>query len=94
MAKKGPKSEPVSVDYDKENDIFYLYLLENRPCISYDVADNIIARIDPKTGELVAIELWDFRDFFQRFLGAEESSKRPKQLVIGGMPIVRELVDA
>lgn len=36
--------------------ILFILVTENRPCIAYDWNDNLIARIDPKTGEVVSVE--------------------------------------
>ncbi len=69
--------DPIAIKYDDEEDILIVYFAENRPCIAYDLNDKIIARVDPKTGELVAVEVFDFR----ADLRAKTPADLPKELV-------------
>jgi uncharacterized protein YuzE len=68
---------PLAIDYDEEEDILFLYFTDNRPCVAYDITEKIIARVDPKTDELVSIEIFDFR----KDLKTKTPADLPKKLV-------------
>jgi len=58
MAK--PLIKPISIKYDKEEDILYLYFSKNRPAVTIELEDDSLLRIDPKTHELISLEVLFF----------------------------------
>ena len=71
------KPEPVKVDwatlrnlqgfeghYDKKTDILLLQSKENRYAVSVDCDGEYWVRVDPKNGEVLGIEIEDFKKVF------------------------------
>ena len=56
--------KPISIEYDKEEDILYVYFSKNRPAVTIELEDDTLLRIDPKTHELISLEFL----FFSRYL--------------------------
>jgi uncharacterized protein YuzE len=69
--------DAVAIKYDEEEDILIIYFAENRPCIAYELTEDIIARVDPNTGELVSFEVFDVRASLREKTPAD----LPKELV-------------
>ena len=53
-------AENRSIKYDADGDILEIFLAENRPCVSFDLDDDIIVRIDPDSDELVSFSIIGF----------------------------------
>lgn len=41
--------------YDRDNDILYLSIGKPRSAISREVGDDVLVRVDPRTGEVVGL---------------------------------------
>ncbi len=50
-------------DYDEESDILLLQSKDNRPAVSVQLGDMWI-RVDPQTGEILGVEIEDFKRVF------------------------------
>ena len=61
--------------YDKKSDILSMHSKENRPAVSVDLAGEIWVRIDPQTGEIIGIEIEDFKNVFLKKHPAIAKSK-------------------
>jgi len=51
-------------EYDMERDILLLQSKKRCPAISIDVDGEMWFRVDPSTGEIVGLEIEDFREVF------------------------------
>jgi len=51
-------------EYDMERDILFMQSKKRCPAVSVDLDGEIWFRIDPSTGEIVGIEIEDFREVF------------------------------
>jgi uncharacterized protein YuzE len=49
------KERLMQLAYDREADVLYLSVGEPRPAISREVGDDLLLRIDAKTGEIVGL---------------------------------------
>jgi uncharacterized protein YuzE len=49
-----------AIRYDGEEDILIIHFSENRPCATFDLAENLFARVDPETNEVVSLEIMGF----------------------------------
>ncbi len=54
----------LAVCYDGRRDRFVVVLASPRPAGSIERNDGVVLRVDPETGELVGIEIYDFRRQF------------------------------
>ncbi|MFC1980341.1 DUF2283 domain-containing protein [Chloroflexota bacterium] len=52
------------VTYDKATDILFMQTKENRPAISIDCDGEYWIRVDPQSGEILGIEIEDFKSVF------------------------------
>ena len=52
------------VVYNEKLDILSMHFKENRPAVSVDLAGEIWVRIDVQTGEILGIEIEDFKNIF------------------------------
>lgn len=57
--------ENRSIKYDADGDILEVFLAENRPCVAFDLDEDIIVRIDPETDELVSLSILGFLNHMQ-----------------------------
>ena len=55
MAERG-----IDAFYDKEADVLYLSVGEQRPALSNEIEFRVLLRVDPQTGEIVGITIVDF----------------------------------
>jgi uncharacterized protein YuzE len=65
------------VDYNEKRDIFIAYSEDEREVISIDCDGEYWVRIDPKNGEILGIEIEDFRRVFLKKhpqIGKEKSA--------------------
>lgn len=53
-----------TVDYNEETDILYLQSKDERPAVSVDCDGEFWCRVDPKTGEILGIEIEDFQSVY------------------------------
>ena len=54
------------VDYNQDDDILLMQSKKERPSISIDCDGEFWCRIDPKTGEILGIEIEDFQRIYLR----------------------------
>ncbi len=54
-----------SIKYDAEGDILEIFLAENKPCVAFDLDDDIFIRMDPETNELVSLSILGFLNHMQ-----------------------------
>ena len=54
--------ENFDAEYDAERDIFYMHSKKQRPAVSIDIDGEIWLRVDPLNGEIIGIEIEDFRE--------------------------------
>lgn len=54
----------LEIDYDKTTDILSVYRVERKPAVSFDVNGEIWLRFIPASGEVVGLEIEDFKRFF------------------------------
>ncbi|MBN1690293.1 MAG: DUF2283 domain-containing protein [Dehalococcoidia bacterium] len=52
------------VEYDPQTDIWFAHSKHERPAISIDRDDGIWLRIDAETGEILGVEIEDFKKIF------------------------------
>lgn len=53
-----------AVNYDKDTDILFIHTEEDRPAISIDCDGDYWIRIDPDSGEILGIEIENFKSVF------------------------------
>lgn len=51
----------ISLDYDKENDVLYLYFEKVQEAVSREIADGVFVRLDPYTDQVVGVTILDLR---------------------------------
>ncbi len=49
------KEQMMQLAYDRDADVLYLSIGEPRPAISREIGDDVLLRIDPKTGAVVGL---------------------------------------
>jgi len=59
-----PNILQFDVEYDPKTDIWFAHSKDERPAISIDRVDGIWLRIDAQTGEILGVEIEDFRKVF------------------------------
>lgn len=59
-----PNITQFDVTYDKRSDTWFACSKDNRPAVSVDWANEMWIRIDPKTGEIIGIEIENFAKIF------------------------------
>ncbi len=59
----------MEIIYNKEADSLMILWAENRPAVSKDVDGEFWLRVDPKTNEIIGIEIEDFKSFIKRHIG-------------------------
>jgi uncharacterized protein YuzE len=52
------------VFYDEKSDILSMQSKENRSAVSVDLSGEFWVRIDPQTGEIIGLEIEDFKNIF------------------------------
>jgi len=52
------------VDYDEESDTLFMQSTELLPAVSVDCDEEVWFRVDPKTGEILGIEIEGFQKVF------------------------------
>lgn len=62
----GISVKPISIKYDKEEDILYLYFGKNRIAATIELENDTLLRIDPKTNELISLEFLFFSKLFTK----------------------------
>lgn len=51
----------ISLDYDNENDVLYLYFEKVQEAVSREIADGVFVRLDPNTDQVVGVTILDLR---------------------------------
>jgi uncharacterized protein YuzE len=59
-----PNTLNFETKYDKAEDILFLHSKDDRPAISVDCDGEFWVRIDPHNGEILGIEIEDFKRVF------------------------------
>ena len=49
------------LDYDRENDVLYLYFEKVRGAVSREIGDGIFLRLDPSTDQVVGVTVLNLR---------------------------------
>jgi len=49
----------ADIKYDEKEDILYIYIKENKPCVAYDCGAWV--RIDIDNGDLISVEIPGFK---------------------------------
>lgn len=66
-----------AIRYDNEEDILIIQFSENRSCVTFDLAKNLFARVDPETNEVVSLEIFGF----QKDINFKTPAHLPKELI-------------
>lgn len=53
------KDKLMNLSYDAEADVLYLSIGEPRPAISREIGDDIVLRVDPLTGAVVGLTIFN-----------------------------------
>jgi len=51
----------ISLNYDNENDVLYLYFEKVQEAVSREIADGVFVRLDPNTDQVVGVTILDLR---------------------------------
>lgn len=67
----------VSWSYDDEVDVLYIVIGKNAPAEAFEIADNVYARVEPKSKRLVGLTIVGFKSRFKA-LGEKMQVKLPE----------------
>lgn len=51
----------ISLNYDSENDVLYLYFEKIQEAVSREIADGVFVRLDPNTDQVVGVTILDLQ---------------------------------
>jgi uncharacterized protein YuzE len=51
----------ISLSYDNENDVLYLYFEKVQEAVSREIADGVFVRLDPNTDQVVGVTILDLQ---------------------------------
>jgi len=51
----------ISLSYDNENDVLYLYFEKAQEAVSREIADGVFVRLDPNTDQVVGVTILDLQ---------------------------------
>ncbi|MDE2322772.1 MAG: DUF2283 domain-containing protein [candidate division NC10 bacterium] len=51
----------ISLNYDTENDVLYLYFEKVQEAVSREIADGVFVRLDPNTDQVVGVTILDLQ---------------------------------
>jgi hypothetical protein len=71
-------------EYNKKRDIFFAYSTEERDAVSIDCNGEFWVRIDPENGEILGIEIEDFKKVFL---------KKHPEIIQGKTSYIRPIAD-
>jgi len=57
----GKEMKGISLNYDKTNDVLYLYFEKVQEAVSREVADGVFIRLDPHTDKVVGVTILDLQ---------------------------------
>ncbi|MBI2583367.1 MAG: DUF2283 domain-containing protein, partial [Candidatus Aenigmarchaeota archaeon] len=64
--------EGLNFGYDKDGDILDISIGKPKPAVSKEIAEDVFARLDPKTKKIVGFMIMNFEKRFGGKLGKEE----------------------